>query len=101
MNPKLTACVLGHVSFRWGSAQPGIPKALTSLDGFPLRSGLRMIHNSTACELTCILSSLGGVVSPKERAGAVKRSDVDSLVSTFDLAVLGGGQPVGSIRVTV
>ncbi|SMQ68048.1 asparaginase [Agreia sp. VKM Ac-1783] len=35
------------------------------------------------------------------RAGAVKRSDVDSLVSTFDLAVLGGGQPVGSIRVTV
>ncbi|SMG36119.1 asparaginase [Agreia pratensis] len=35
------------------------------------------------------------------RAGAVERKDVDALVSTFDLAVLGGGQPVGSIRPTI
>ncbi len=34
------------------------------------------------------------------RAGAVSRDDVDALVSTFDLAVLGGGKPVGTIRVT-
>ncbi|SKA86315.1 asparaginase [Agreia bicolorata] len=34
------------------------------------------------------------------RAGAVDRGDVDALVSTFDLTVLGGGQPVGTIRVT-
>ena len=34
------------------------------------------------------------------RAGAVSRDAVDALVSTFDLAVLGGGKPVGTIRVT-
>lgn len=34
------------------------------------------------------------------RAGAVSSADVDALVSTFDLAVLGGGKPVGTIRVT-
>ncbi|KJC65510.1 asparaginase [Agreia bicolorata] len=34
------------------------------------------------------------------RAGAVDRGDVDALVRTFDLTVLGGGQPVGTIRVT-
>jgi L-asparaginase II len=34
------------------------------------------------------------------RAGAVGRSDVDALLTKFDLAVLGGGLPVGTIRVT-
>jgi L-asparaginase II len=34
------------------------------------------------------------------RNGAVSRSDVDSVSSEFDLAVLGGGRPVGRIRVT-
>lgn len=34
------------------------------------------------------------------RAGAVARDDVDTLVGRFDLAVLGGGLPVGTIRVT-
>ncbi|WP_374945381.1 asparaginase [Agreia sp.] len=34
------------------------------------------------------------------RAGAVARSDVDTLLGRFDLAVLGGGVSVGRIRVT-
>jgi L-asparaginase II len=34
------------------------------------------------------------------RAGAVPRDDVDALLGRFDLAVLGGGAPVGTIRVT-
>ena len=34
------------------------------------------------------------------RAAAVDRGDVDSLLARFDLTVLGGGKPVGTIRVT-
>jgi L-asparaginase II len=34
------------------------------------------------------------------RAGAVSRSDVDGVLGRFDIRVLGGGQPVGRIRVT-
>jgi L-asparaginase II len=34
------------------------------------------------------------------RAGGVPRDDVDAVLGRFDLAVLGGGLPVGRIRVT-